>query len=264
MVQTIGMTPWGKSTDLLKQFKLIATFCAENDVPEEDLPEALVILSDMRINAADDGDWKDIRKRAQEFFQEKGYSTVPQLIFWNLKNGTSKTQIVPSDMEGAIMMEGFSQNQIKPFLTGEIEEKVVRDDGERADQVSSYEALQAIVANEHYDAFREKVDELAENPWTPERIEEEAAAFDRQKSDADRVYASYFAVEKKMKRDKLRAASRARRRAEKAAKRVAQGKVAVACVAGDDAAAAAADDDPAGEPFRNAMDNGFSYHGAMY
>jgi hypothetical protein len=69
-----------ENTDLEAVFELILDTAVTNNVPIEDLPKAIVIVSDMEIDKAGE---VTFHKSIQNKFEAKGYK-LPDVIYWNV------------------------------------------------------------------------------------------------------------------------------------------------------------------------------------
>lgn len=108
---------WQMSTDLDKAMELILDTAVKNKVPQSDLPEFLIVLSDMQFNPSSYGS-KSASKRTVDRFKEAGYK-VPNIIWWNL-NSSYGTVPIGSNKEGMILASGFSPAIMKNILSGEV------------------------------------------------------------------------------------------------------------------------------------------------
>jgi hypothetical protein len=100
------------STNILAGFELILNKALENRVPQEDLPEYLLILSDMEFNScvAPMTNHENIKQK----FVEAGYE-IPKLIFWNL-NARKGNVPVSFKEDGTCLVSGYSQNLLNSIL----------------------------------------------------------------------------------------------------------------------------------------------------
>lgn len=107
---------WGMSTNLHAAFDLILDMAVKLDIPQSEMPEILLILSDMQFNSCirfDDTAMKMI---------ERGYNTAgyiaPQIVFWNIN--ASDNVPVSSDKSGAALVSGFSPAIVKAVLAADM------------------------------------------------------------------------------------------------------------------------------------------------
>lgn len=107
---------WQMSTDLDKAMNLILDTAVKNNVPQSDLPDFLLVLSDMQFNGGYDGG--TAAKRTKEAFKAAGYK-VPNIVWWNL-NSSYGTTPVKADANGMVLASGFSPAIMKNILSGEV------------------------------------------------------------------------------------------------------------------------------------------------
>lgn len=113
---------WGGSTDIGKAFHQILKTATKQNVPKEDMPEYLLVLSDMEFNHPySDGNvanWgMTAFENAKQLFEQNGYD-LPKVIFWNL-NGRPGNNPVTINDTGTAMVSGFSPAVLTAILAGE-------------------------------------------------------------------------------------------------------------------------------------------------
>lgn len=120
------------NTNLEAVFDLILKTAIDNHSPQSDLPENILIISDMQMDAmavANNtrvaGGWygshpkvtKGFIEEIHDRFEAHGY-TCPNLIFWNcMGNGRTTTFPITQDDRG-MMVSGFSVNTLKMVMSG--------------------------------------------------------------------------------------------------------------------------------------------------
>ena len=109
---------WGMSTDLNRAFDKILDVSIKGNVPNSEMPEMLLILSDMQFNACVTHDDSAIEMIARKY-EAAGYA-LPKVVFWNLKDAYGNTP-VKFDKSGAALVSGFSPAIVKPLLSGDME-----------------------------------------------------------------------------------------------------------------------------------------------
>lgn len=115
---------WGGSTDIGKAFNEVLKTAVKQNVQQEDMPEYLLIFSDMEFNethcrsSANNGNW-DVTafEYAKQQFEQNGYE-LPKVIFWNL-NGRPGNNPVTIHDTGTAMVSGFSPAILTAILAGE-------------------------------------------------------------------------------------------------------------------------------------------------
>lgn len=109
---------WGMSTNLHRAFEKILDVAVSGEVPQAEMPEMVLILSDMQFNQCvrhDDSAMEMIQRK----YAAAGY-TAPQVVFWNL-NSSDNTP-VKADKSGAALVSGFSPAIVKALLAADMTE----------------------------------------------------------------------------------------------------------------------------------------------
>jgi hypothetical protein len=105
------------NTDLEKVFTHLLRTCIRYELPQSEVPDTVIILSDMQFDQGcsynDDVAYQAIRKS----FKVNGY-TPPDLVWWNI-NAKGGLPILQGDV-GTSMVSGFSPAIMKSFLAGEM------------------------------------------------------------------------------------------------------------------------------------------------
>lgn len=101
------------NTDIEKAFKLILKTAVENNVPQEEIPASLIVISDMEFDESTDGNrsFKTVRK----MFENAGYK-LPTVVYWNVSQRTTGYQ-VRSDTDNVILVSGASAGTFKNLLS---------------------------------------------------------------------------------------------------------------------------------------------------
>ena len=104
------------NTDIKKVFNLILKTAIKNRTPQEEMPERILIISDMEFDEATSGyDWdtrRYIRVEAtlfdtiKEEYAAAGYK-VPRLVFWNVNSRTMAIPMQENEL-GVGLVSGFS------------------------------------------------------------------------------------------------------------------------------------------------------------
>jgi hypothetical protein len=106
---------WEMNTDLVKGVKLILDVAVAAGVPQEEMPEALLVLSDMQFDACaryDDSAIQMIERK----YKEAGYK-MPRIVFWNL-NARYANVPTSANHPGVGLVSGFSPSIMKSVLEG--------------------------------------------------------------------------------------------------------------------------------------------------
>lgn len=125
---------WGGNTDLHKAIDIILQTAIAGQVPADEMPQMLLVLSDMQFDADRMLDRSAVQMLSDKY-QAAGYQ-MPQVVFWNL-NGTSN---VPAQAHetGVAMVSGFSPSIMQALLAGDVSE------------FSAYGIMMKTIMNERY------------------------------------------------------------------------------------------------------------------
>lgn len=116
--QQMVTSNWDMNTDLHKAMDKILSTAVKGGVPQEEMPNMLLILSDMqfdRCTRLDDSAMQMIERK----YSEAGYA-VPKIVFWNLN--AQDNVPVKYDNRGAALVSGFSPSIVKAVLNGNTEQ----------------------------------------------------------------------------------------------------------------------------------------------
>ena len=73
---------WGGTTNLKAAFDKVLDIAEKNNVSQEEMPKAIVVISDMEIDYSGNKDWSFYDKMEKKF-RKAGY-VIPNIIFWNV------------------------------------------------------------------------------------------------------------------------------------------------------------------------------------
>lgn len=117
---------WGGSTNIENAFNLLLTTATIHNVSNDEMPEYIIIISDMEFDRAT-GSFSIRSRKANDMetmyqtidakFEAAGY-TRPKIIFWNV-NARSQNVQVAADTGGTAMISGFSPAIMKSILACE-------------------------------------------------------------------------------------------------------------------------------------------------
>jgi len=108
---------WAMNTNLVAAFEKILSVAVKGNVPQNEMPEMLLILSDMQFNQCvhfDDSAIEMIRRK----YQAAGYE-VPRVVFWNLHAHDNVP--VKFDEQGTALVSGFSPSILKSLLASDMD-----------------------------------------------------------------------------------------------------------------------------------------------
>lgn len=141
------------NTNIEAVFNLILDMAKSREVPRDELPKQVLIISDMEFDwAVGNCDWYFGRRntvndtlfdRIAAKYEENGYR-MPHLIFWNVCGRTDTIPKVDNE-EGLCLLSGFSQNAMK----------VAAD----RTQKDPYESLLSVLNSPRYQAIEDAIKE---------------------------------------------------------------------------------------------------------
>ncbi|MEN6384997.1 MAG: DUF2828 family protein, partial [Phycisphaerales bacterium] len=113
-VQHIRQSDWGMNTSLESAFTEILSVARNGNVPNNQMPRYLLILSDMEFDAATRGSNPRAIDMARAMYNAAGYD-LPKIVFWNL-NARAGNVPVQFREEGTALVSGFSPSILKTIL----------------------------------------------------------------------------------------------------------------------------------------------------
>jgi len=111
-VQQVMTTEVGYNTNLEKAFETILATAITMNVSPENMPEALVVISDMEIDNYVHWYGLDFVDEMKERFEAKGYQ-FPKLILWNVE---ARKDTFLTQSQDVIMISGHSPSQFKALI----------------------------------------------------------------------------------------------------------------------------------------------------
>ena len=124
------------NTDIYKTMKLILNTALANKTKQEEMPEMILIISDMQFDDKSfnmDGSLFDNIKKE---FEDNGYE-LPKICFWNVDGDCGNTIPLQENKYGLILCSGFSINIVNMLLSG---------------KTDPYEVLMDVLYSKRYDA----------------------------------------------------------------------------------------------------------------
>jgi len=118
---------WGMSTNLEATFKLILDQATKHELSQDEMPNKILILSDMEFNEAiGERGWKitntwnpTAQQMIEKMYADAGYK-VPQIVYWNIQSRNGGVP-VSFDKQGTALVSGFSPAIMTSLLGGDIE-----------------------------------------------------------------------------------------------------------------------------------------------
>ena len=136
-INALDKRDWDINTDLRKAFKLVLDIAVKNDVPAEEMPKSLIVISDMEIDSCGNKDWTFYEKMSHRF-KKHGYQ-IPNIIFWNVN---SRHDIFHADSKriGVQLCSGQSTTVFKQMLS--------------CVGMTPVEAMEKVINYERYDCIK--------------------------------------------------------------------------------------------------------------
>jgi hypothetical protein len=116
-VHQMASSNWGMSTDLVKAMDKILSTAVKGGVPQAEMPEMLLIMSDMQFNQCARFDDSAMQMMARKF-EAAGYE-LPKIVFWNLNAHDNVP--VKYDASNVALISGFSPQIMVSVLGGDTE-----------------------------------------------------------------------------------------------------------------------------------------------
>jgi hypothetical protein len=121
------------NTNLEKVFDLLLMTALDHKIPQEELPQRILIVSDMEFDSAceykgvwDGSDHIVIMARYRTLFETirqkwtaAGY-VMPEIVFWNVNSRTNTIPVQANEV-GVNLVAGFSVNNVKMILAGKVD-----------------------------------------------------------------------------------------------------------------------------------------------
>jgi hypothetical protein len=119
---------WGMSTNLEATFELILNQAKKHGLAQDQMPNKILILSDMEFNEATGGggwrntgsDWNPTAQNMiEQMYEDAGYK-MPQIVYWNIQSRNGGVPVA-FDKSGTALVSGFSPAIMTSLLGGDIE-----------------------------------------------------------------------------------------------------------------------------------------------
>jgi len=112
----LSRAEWGMNTNLNAVFSGLLRTAVENNLPPSDLPETLLVISDMEFDrcAARQTNFDAIK----QMYENSDYK-MPDLVFWNVAARSDKNFPVRYNQQGVALVSGASPSIVKAILSGE-------------------------------------------------------------------------------------------------------------------------------------------------
>jgi hypothetical protein len=108
------------NTNLHAAFELVLKTALDNNVPQAEMPETIVIFSDMQFDQGVGGRDHSAIEMIADKYAQAGYE-IPKVVFWNL-NAAYGNAPVKFDKTGTALVSGFSPAVAKGILSGNMDD----------------------------------------------------------------------------------------------------------------------------------------------
>lgn len=112
-INNLKRANWQMNTDLQAAFNKVLSIAVKNNIPREEMPKAIVVVSDMEIDSCGNRQWTFYDKIVAKF-AENGYQ-IPNIIFWNV-NSRHDVFHADHDRKGVQLASGQSVTVFKQIL----------------------------------------------------------------------------------------------------------------------------------------------------
>lgn len=135
-VRNLQAAPWGGSTDFAAAFRAVLALAQKHQLSAEQMPDRLIVVSDMQFDSAD-RNFETNHAVLKREFAAAGY-TVPHLVFWNVNGRTNDVPTFGGEARVSLV-SGFSTAILKSVLSGV--------------EVTPLETVLAAILDSRYDAI---------------------------------------------------------------------------------------------------------------
>lgn len=110
------------NTDIAKVFRLVLNTAVKNNMSQEDLPERILIISDMEFDCVRRGYRTEeltetLFDTLRKEYEDKGYK-FPKLVFWNVNSRTNTIPVMENEL-GVALVSGYSVNILNLVMSNE-------------------------------------------------------------------------------------------------------------------------------------------------
>jgi hypothetical protein len=131
------------NTDIEAVFMLILQTAINSNMKQSDLPERILIVSDMEFDMATSNTYfiygmKGLFESLSDRFASHGYK-LPRLVFWNVNSRTNTIPLTENEM-GVVLVSGYSPNIMSMILSDQTDPWLIlkeKLDSKRYDCISN-------------------------------------------------------------------------------------------------------------------------------
>lgn len=114
-----SVADWGGSTNIYKAYQAILSAAIMNNVPADDMPEVMIIFSDMQFNAGVTTFGQSHHDSVVKMYTDAGYA-APAIVYWNLCGDSNVP--VKVDEKGTMLVSGFSPSMMSTILSMDLDD----------------------------------------------------------------------------------------------------------------------------------------------
>lgn len=104
---------WTQNTNVEAAFDLILNSAIKGNVPKEEMPKSIVVVSDMEFDYCGGRNWS-FYEEMKERFEKAGYQ-IPQIVFWNVSS-FKDTFHTSANQKGVLLASGQSTSVFKTLV----------------------------------------------------------------------------------------------------------------------------------------------------
>lgn len=101
-------------TNIQAVFELILKTAIKNNIPQQEMPERIIIVSDMEFNMCTEDSEQTNFEYAKKIFEEAGYK-LPKVIFWNVASRKMQLPITQNE-QGVTLVSGCNTRLFEQIL----------------------------------------------------------------------------------------------------------------------------------------------------
>ena len=129
--------------NIYKVFKLILQTGIKHKMEQNELPQNIIIISDMEFDSCAEGSNETAFQKIEKEYESYGYH-LPRLIFWNVNSRTNTIPIKENAL-GVALVSGFSVNILNMVMSKKLD---------------PYEVLLDILKDERYQPVAEVIENI--------------------------------------------------------------------------------------------------------
>ena len=119
-VGTMSRASWGFNTNLARAFRLVLNTAVNNNLSQEEMPQVLMVLSDMQMDEASE-EGRTFFEKMKRVYENHGYD-MPFIVWWNISNDWDTAFPTTKFTKNAAMVSGFSQQVFSALFKMDLDE----------------------------------------------------------------------------------------------------------------------------------------------